>query len=81
MLNNTTPQQAHEILNEYISLDSDLDNEFINALRVADKALLACGEINELEKDTRKSIYNDNSEKEYNLGYYQAIRDVLKLIR
>lgn len=39
MSTNITPQQAHEILNEYISLDSDLDNEFINALRVADKAL------------------------------------------
>ena len=45
MSNNMTSQQAHKILNEYISLDSDLDNEFINALRVADKALLACGEI------------------------------------
>lgn len=41
MSNNMTPQQAHKILNEYISLDSDLDNEFINALRVADKALQA----------------------------------------
>lgn len=52
MSNNMTPQEARKIINEHFSLDADIENEFINALRVADKALLACSEIlNKFAKD------------------------------
>ena len=36
-------------------------------------------ELEKLEKDTRKTI-NEDDEKQYNLGYYQAIKDILSLI-